>query len=111
MGNYISDSEDRLLGERVLVERFEIEVNFFLTILENVIDSIDIGRVFELIIQKREFLSFDILEVLRCLVRPFDIVGGENRISPEHIDVKRILNVLFFDLFVKLVAVDDFLVD
>ena len=41
----------------------------------------------------------------------FDAVPGPHGAAPKDIDIQGLLDVLFFDFLVHIVAVDDFLVD
>ena len=110
VGKDIGDSKNRFLGERILVQRFEVEMHLFITFLQHVSDCINVWHVFELIVKQLKFLPFGISEYLRHLMRPLDGISGPHRISPENIDIKRILDILLLDLLIQFVAMNNLLI-
>ena len=86
-------------------------MHLFLAILEDIADDLDIGHVFDLIDQKLDFLSFDVVKILRGLVTSFDGISGPHGTAPEDVDVQRVLDILLLNLLVHIMAIDDLLVD
>ena len=110
VGKDIGDSKNRFFSERILIQGFEVEMHLFITFLQYISNCINVGHVLELIIEQLKFLAFGVFEDLRHFVGTFDGVSSPHGISPEDVDIKRILNILLFDLFIQLVAVYNLLV-
>ena len=81
----------------------------FVAFLQHITNWVYIRHIFELIVKQLYIISFHVFKHLNWLA--FNVIVCPHGTTPKYVDIKWVLNVLLFDLFIELVTVDNPLVN